>query len=96
MDVSSTAMAEILCHTGNTPPTNIVWMRNGEVLDIDGITYDSLRIVVNRVHSHYMNILVVNEVINIIGSLTFTCNISNQYGSTSFNIVTKLSGIYTS
>ena len=91
-DNSTSTMAELVCYTTNAPPTNIVWLRDGEEIDIDGVTYDSHQMVVDRINSHYRNILLVKEVKNIIGNLTFTCRVSNLYGSASFDIFTHVSG----
>ena len=91
-DNSTSLMAALVCYTAQTPPTNIVWLRNGEEIDIDGVMYDSEQIVVDRINSHYRNILLVKEVKNIIGNLTFSCNVSNSYGSSSLDISTSLSG----
>ena len=85
-------MAELVCYTTNVPPTKIVWLRNGEEIDIDGVTYVSQQIVVDRINSHYRNILLVKEVINFIGNLTFTCNVSNLYGNASLDISTHVAG----
>ena len=96
MDPNSEAMAEIVCYTSNTPPTTVVWMKSGEVIDADETAYDSLQVVVDRVDSHYRNILVVKEITSNIGDLTFTCNVSNLYGSVLFTVSTNLSGINSS
>ena len=86
-------MAVIECFTTGSPPTNVVWQRNGEVVDVDGDYYETMQIVTNRRNSHYRNILVVNDVVSVIGSLTFTCVISNWYGSVSLNDTTNVSGM---
>ena len=96
MDPNNDAMAEIVCYTSNTPPTTVVWRKSGEVIDADETAYDSLQVVVDRVDSHYRNILVVKEITSIIGDQTFTCNVSNLYGSVPFTVSTNLSGKFLS
>ena len=86
-------MAVIECYTTGSPPTDVVWQRNGEVIDVDGDYYETMQIVTNRRNSHYRNILVVNDIVSVIGSLTFTCVISNWYGSVSLNVTTNVSGM---
>ena len=92
MDNNTTALAQIECYTTRSPATNVTWMRNGEVLTIDGVKYDAMQIVTDRIHSSYRNILLVNDVLSIVGNLIFSCNISNINGSTSLSIPTNITG----
>ena len=92
MDNSTAALAQIECYTTRSPATNVTWMRNGELLTIDGVKYDAMQIVTDRVNSSYRNILVVNDVLSIVGNLTFSCIISNLNGNTSLDIPTNVTG----
>ena len=57
-------------------------MKDGDVLDIDGVKYKTYQTVTNRRTSTYQNILVVDDVIeNITG--TYTCKVTNSFGSSS-------------
>ena len=89
-DPTTTNMAELVCFTVNSPPTHVTWLRNGEEIEIDGVTYESLQIVTDHFNSHYKSILVVKQIINIIGELTFSCVLA---GNTSLDIPTNISGI---
>ena len=84
-------MAQLECYTTHSPPTTVVWMRNGDVIDVDD---DSVHIVANHRHSHYRNELLVMNVTSIISDNIFTCTINNSRGSISHDIPTNLTGIY--
>ena len=86
-------MAQLECYTTQSPPTSVVWMRNGDAIDVDGVSYDSIQIVANRRLSHYQSVLLVMNVTNIIGENIFTCTINNSRGSISHDIPTNLTGI---
>lgn len=92
MDNNTAGLAQIECYTTQSPATNVTWMRNGELLTIDGVKYDTMQIVTDRIDSSYRNILVMNDVLSIVGNLTFSCIISNLNGSTSLNIPTDITG----
>ena len=69
-------------------------MRNGDVIDVDGVSYDSIQNFANRRLLHYQSVLLVMDVTNIIGENIFTCIIKNSRGSISHDISTNLTGIY--
>ena len=80
-DVADFAVASITCMTQNSPPTNVTWMMDGSVLDIDGQNYSVLQTVTNRITSHYNATLLIRNILSIIGTHNFTCLISNIAGS---------------
>ena len=84
-------MAEIECYTMNSPPTHVVWLRNGEEIEPNE-SYETLQVVVDRRNSHYRNILVVRDVLGVM-NVSYTCNISNSAGSTQHNVTIDLPGI---
>lgn len=92
MDNNTTGLAQIECYTTRSPATNVTWMRNGELLTTDGVNYDTMQIVTDRINSSYRNILVVNDVLSIVGNSTFSCIISNLNGNTSLDIPTNVTG----
>ena len=57
-------------------------MKDGDVLNIDGVKYKTYQTVTNRRSSTYQNTLVVDDDIeNITG--TYTCKVTNSFGSSS-------------
>lgn len=89
----TTAMAEIECYTMNSPPTHVVWLKNGEEIELHDDNYETLQVVTDRRNSHYQNILVVRDVLGVM-NVTYTCKITNSAGSTQHNITIDLPGIY--
>ena len=83
---NSTTNLTLTCTSTFSPATNVTWMKDGDVLNIDGVKYKTYQTVTNRQNSTYKNILVVDDVIeNITG--TYTCNVTNRLGNSS-NILT--------
>jgi len=88
-DVAEFAVANITCMTQNSPPTNVTWMMDGSVLNIDDQNYSVLQTVTNRITSHYNTTLLIRNLPSIIGTHNFTCLISNIAGSDAKSITTK-------
>jgi len=93
-DNADSAVAKITCITENSPPTNVTWMMDGSVLDIDGQNYSILQTVVNRITSKYRTTLLIKTLFSIIGTHNFTCVITNIAGNDTESIITYLPGIY--
>ena len=93
-DNADSAVANITCITENSPPTNVTWMMDGSVLDIDGQNYSILQTVTNRTSSKYRTTLLIKTLFNIIGTHSFTCLITNIAGNDTESIITHLPGIY--
>ena len=63
-------------------------MKDGDVLDIDGVKYKTYQTVTDRRSSTYQNTLVVDDVIeNITG--TYTCKVTNKLGSSSLVLTVR-------
>ena len=92
MDSNTTVLAIIQCYTTISPPTSIVWKRNGLALHTNGNKYDTLQIVSDYNRSHYQNMLLVKDVLWILENVTYTCEISNSVGEVSHNITARASG----
>lgn len=93
-DNADSSIANVTCITENSPPTNVTWMMDGSVLEIDGQNYRLLQTVTDRRRSQYRATLLIRNLFSIIGTHDFTCLVSNIAGSTSGNITTYLPGIH--
>ena len=93
-DNADSAVANITCITENSPPTNVTWIMDGSVLDIDGQNYSILQTVTNRTSSKYRTTLLIKTLFSIIGTHNFTCLITNIAGSDAESMITYLPGIY--
>jgi hypothetical protein len=82
-DDQTAALARVECYTTGSPPTTVIWKRDGAVIDAKSSRYDTLQIATDRRHSHFRNILLINDVFDVVGNYTFTCEIENSAGSTS-------------
>ena len=68
-------------------------MKDGDVLDIDGVKYKTYQTVTNRRTSTYQNILVVDDVIeNITGN--YTCKVTNRFGSSTRDLSVRGTYVY--
>ena len=55
-------------------------LRDGESIELDGVTYQLTQAVADRAESTYENVLSINQpLVNIIGS-NFTCRVENTIG----------------
>ena len=92
MDDSTTALAHVVCYTMNSPPTTVVWKRDGKIIDVGADEFATLQIVVDHRNSHYRNVLVITDVFDIMGNITYTCEIENMIGSTDYSITIDITG----
>ena len=88
---STMDLAEVECYTVNSPPTSVLWKRDGVTMGSD--QYETLQIVTDRRSFHYLNILIIKDVVDIIGNITFTCEIENTVGATHHSISVNIPGI---
>ena len=88
----TTALAQIECYTLNSPPTTVIWKKDGDVIDVEMDKYTAMQIVIDRRSSHYQNILLIRDVFDIMGNFTFTCEIENNAGSTHHSVNIDMAG----
>ena len=88
----TTALTQIECYTLNSPPTTVIWKKDGDVIDVETDKYTAMQIVIDRRSSHYQNILLIRDVFDIMGNFTFTCEIENKAGSTHHSVSIDMAG----
>lgn len=91
-DSHTTALAQIECYTINSPPTKVIWKKNGDIIDVEMDKYTALQVVIDRRNSHYQNILMIRDVLDIMGNFTFTCEIENSAGSAHHSVSIDIPG----
>jgi hypothetical protein len=73
-----------------TPPTQVVWERDGERIYFNDTTYHSNQVLLNRTTSTYNNTLTINATIeDVIGE--YSCSVMNSIGS-SETLTTTIAG----
>ena len=76
------------CVSYNSPPTNVVWERDGERIYFNDTSYQSSQMLMNRTTSAYNNTLTINATIeDVIGE--YSCTVSNDLGSSYENVTVK-------
>ena len=78
------SFSTLTCTTTGSPATTVTWTRDGQPLTVDGSTYNMVQIVTNRAASTYDNVLIVSG--PALGS-TFTCTVTNVFGSATSNSI---------
>ena len=76
----------VYCRTSSSPPTTVVWSRDGVKVPVDGVKYETHQSVTNHGYSYYQNVLIVRDIIGIRGSPRYTCSVTNVAGSTLSNV----------
>ena len=85
---NSTTNLALTCTSTYSPATDVTWMKDGDVLDIDGVKYKTYQTVTDRQNSTYQNILVVDDDIeNVTGN--YTCQVTNRFGSSSRDLTIR-------
>ena len=72
----------LLCYSHNSPPTNVVWEKDNEILSLDSSSsrYKMTQVVVDRATSAYVSTLTMDGVLeNVVGK--YTCTITNSIGT---------------
>ena len=88
---SSTTNLTLTCTSTNSPATDVTWIKDGDVVDIDGVKYKTYQTVTDRRSSTYQNVLVVDDVIeNFTGN--YMCKVANQFGSSSSSLIVTVRG----
>ena len=81
---SSTTNLTLTCTSTSSPATTVTWMKDDDTLDIDGEKYKTYQTVTNRRTSTYQNTLVVvDDDIENITDIYYTCRVTNRFGSSS-------------
>ena len=89
---SSLGLTEVTCNTKLSPPTNVTWLRDGKKLNIDGILYQTVVRVADRINYLYNTTLVIHDAASIGGVHTYTCIVSNTQGRDQMTTTTNISG----
>ena len=76
------------CRSKDSIPTNVVWLMDDTVVDINRTSYQTVQIVdtYNRAGSYMRNILIVNDLLGALGRHTYTCIVENTFGSVDISI----------
>ena len=77
----------LACISTGGPATSVTWKKNGEVLFIDGSSYQQTQIIVDDVNAVYKNILHSDNPADLVGS--FTCTVHNARGSDNMSMSTN-------
>ena len=95
-DLSNTygnILGSLECLTQYSPPTNVIWLRDGVRVHVDGERYEMIQSVIERQsYSRYRNTLLIRDAADLVGVHTYTCTITNSAGRTSRSINTRLEG----
>ena len=82
----------ITCSTSDSPPTKVVWYRDGETIVIDGIDYDAEQVVTNRHNMYYDNVLYMKNAVYAAGRHEYKCGVENTEGNDMHSITTNVPG----
>ena len=75
------AALTLTCVSTGSPATTVTWEKDGVPLSIDGPIYQLTQTVTDRATSTYSNVLTVSEAAPTSVAGTYTCNVSNHFGS---------------
>lgn len=70
----------------------MIWYHRGEIIDIDGIDYDSEKVVTDRLNIYYDNTLYVRNVLYAAGNHEYQCQVENTQGSDTHSVTTNVPG----
>ena len=91
----TTKLATVTCATRGFHPESVLWLRNGELLSVDGLYYEAEQSLNNQQNSVYDNNLIIRDTIGLINNQTYTCEVS--HGNTTLirttTITTGITGI---
>ena len=76
-----------MCVSTRSPPTNVTWKKDGHPLSIDGHIYWLTQMITDRATSTYSNVLTVNERAPSGVAGTYSCQVSNQIGSDTEDVI---------
>ena len=77
----------LTCISSGGPVSTVIWMKNNEILTIDGINYQQTQTLIDSAQATYKNILFFDNAANLIGY--FTCTVQNTRGNSSKSLSTN-------
>ena len=91
---ATSVLGTIECLTQNSPPTIVTWLRDGSVIELDGMAYEMVQTVIERQsYSRFNNTLLIRDAVQLAGDHKYCCRASNSAGtSTSHCVPTSWSG----
>ena len=78
--------SSVICISTRSPATVVSWMKDGVSINESSTDYTLTQTVTNRATSTYSNVLTVHMGASVVG--TYICNVSNELGSGSKEVVT--------
>ncbi len=83
----------LTCTSTGSPPTNIVWKKDGSIIAIDGSVFKLTQTILDRKSSTYESILMIDkQYVELLG--VFTCTVYNSFGVSETETIT-LEGTFT-
>ena len=68
----------LMCMSSGGPATTVTWVKDNQILQIDGRIYRHEQRIINTTHATYENILYSDDAVNLVG--VFTCIVENARG----------------
>ena len=82
---TSSSSFTLTCTSTGSPATTVTWRRNGQLLTIDGNTFEMTQTVTNRAASTYENVLIIDQPQANFAGNTVTCTVENSLGTATGN-----------
>ena len=90
-NTNSSLLGTVECLTQYSPPTNVMWLRDGVAIEVDGEGYEMMQSVIERQsYSRYNNTLLIRNAADLAGNHTYNCTITNTAGNTTQAVNTTL------
>ena len=77
--------SSVICISTRSPATVVSWMKDEDIIDESSTDYTLTQTVTNRTTSTYSNVLTIHMGASVVG--TYICNVSNELGSDSEEVV---------
>ncbi len=77
----------LVCKTTNSPPTNVLWTKDGVPMNMTGTAHKLTQIVIDRSRSTYKNYLEVEDSIDKLPG-EYSCAVNNIFGNSSEATIT--------
>ena len=78
---TSNSSFTLTCTSTGSPATIVTWRRNGQLLTIDGNTFEMTQTVTNRTASTYENVLVIDQPRASFAGSIISCTVENSLGT---------------